>query len=98
MQGMSQAIRAGLDLGAPFANMPDTTITSASGQKITTSTGRDAQIAMAQQMTGIPRQIIERYMRNPELLTGWWRSSDDGRPDAGSGAGYDASRASGQSV
>jgi hypothetical protein len=68
MQGMSQAIQAGLDLGAPFAQLPDTTITSASGQKITTSTGHDAQIAMAQQMTGIPRQIIERYMRNPNFL------------------------------
>lgn len=68
MNAMGQAIQQGLALGAPFANLPDSTITSASGQKITTSTGRDAQIAMAQQTTGIPRQIIERYMRNPNFL------------------------------
>lgn len=68
MQAMGTAIQQGLDLGAPFANMPDSTITSASGQRITVSTGRDAQIAMAAQTTGIPRQIIERYMRNPNFL------------------------------
>lgn len=68
MRGMGQAIRQGLDLGAPFANLPDSTIRSASGQKITVATGKDAQVAMAQQMTGIPRQIIERYMDNPNFL------------------------------
>jgi hypothetical protein len=68
MQGMSQAIRQGLALGSGFANQPDRTVTSASGQRITVSTGRDAQIAMAAQTTGIPRQIIERYMRNPDFL------------------------------
>jgi hypothetical protein len=67
-QAMGQAIDMGLALGRPFSNMPDSTMTSASGQKITVATGRDAQIAMAQQMTGMPRQIIERYMRNPQFL------------------------------
>lgn len=67
-QAMGTAIQQGLALGSPYANMPDRTMTSASGQKITISTGRDAQIAMAQQTTGIPRQIIERYMRNPDFL------------------------------
>lgn len=68
MQGMGRAIQTGLALGAPFANTPDRTVRSASGQEITVSTGKDAQIAMAQQMTGIPRQIIERYMDNPDFL------------------------------
>lgn len=68
MDAMGQAIRQGLALGQPFANLPDRTMTSASGQQITVSTGRDAQIAMAAQTTGIPRQIIERYMRNPDFL------------------------------
>lgn len=65
---MGTAIQQGLALGAPFANLPDQTMTTASGQKITVSTGRDAQIAMAQQTTGLPRQIIERYMDNPDFL------------------------------
>lgn len=65
---MGTAIQQGLALGSPFQNLPDQTMTSASGQKITVSTGRDAQIAMAQQTTGLPRQIIERYMRNPDFL------------------------------
>jgi hypothetical protein len=67
-QAMGQAIDMGLALGGPFSNMPDATMTSASGQKVTVATGRDAQIAMAQQTTGLPRQIIERYMRNPQFL------------------------------
>ena len=68
MNAMGTAIQQGLQLGAPFANMPDQTITTASGQRIIVSTGRDAQIAMAAQTTGLPRQIIERYMRNPNFL------------------------------
>lgn len=67
-QGMGKTIQQGLALGAQYRNMPDRTVTSASGQKITIATGEDAQIAMAQQVTGIPRQIIERYMKNPDFL------------------------------
>jgi hypothetical protein len=67
-QAMGQAIDQGLALGAPFSHLPDRTMPTASGQRITVATGRDAQIGMAQQMTGLPRQIIERYMRNPQFL------------------------------
>lgn len=67
-QAMGRSIQQGLALGAPFQNLPDQTMPSASGQKITVSTGRDAQIAMAAQTTGLPRQIIERYMKNPDFL------------------------------
>jgi hypothetical protein len=68
MAGMGQAIEQGLAMGAPYANMPDRTIRTASGEEIEVSTGKDAQVAMAQQMTGLPRQIIERYMEDPNFL------------------------------
>ena len=68
MQGMARSIEQGLALGSAYQNLPDATMETASGKRIVTATGRDAQIAMAAQTTGLPRQIIERYMRNPDFL------------------------------
>lgn len=67
-EATAAAIEQGLALGSPFQNIPDRVMETASGERITVATGRDAQIAMAAQTTGLPRQIIERYMRNPEFL------------------------------
>lgn len=68
MRGMQTAAQQALAMGAVYRNMPDATITTASGERITTATGSDAQLAFASQVSGIPRQILERMQRNPNFL------------------------------
>lgn len=65
---MSAAARTALAMGQPFANMPDRGFTSASGERITTVTGEDARLAFASQTSGMPRQLLERFERNPNFL------------------------------
>jgi hypothetical protein len=67
-QAISTTVQQGLALGTPYLNMPDRTLTSESGEKVPISTGRDAQIAMAQHASGVPRQVIERIIKDPKFL------------------------------
>lgn len=68
MRGMQSAAQLALGMGSVYRNLPDRTITTASGERLTTATGEDAQLAFASQVSGIPRQVLERMQRNPNFL------------------------------
>jgi hypothetical protein len=67
-RGVAQSIDTAMAMGQGYRNMPDRTITTASGETLTTATGRDAQIGFAAQQTGLSPQVIQRYLRNPNIL------------------------------
>jgi hypothetical protein len=70
-RAVAQSIDTAMAMGRGFRDMPDRTVTTASGESLTTATGRDAQIAFAAQQTGLSPQIIQRYLRNPNFPASW---------------------------
>jgi type II secretory pathway pseudopilin PulG len=67
-QILSRSLDQALAMSRPFAGH-NTYITTASGERIQVGSGQDVARAFASRMTGVSQEFIERYQRNPNILT-----------------------------